>query len=53
MNDTLEAFRRQLSEISNAGIEQQRKSIASNLTELQKRLALAAEALIEDPPASE
>ena len=53
VNDTLEAFRRQLSEISNAGIEQQRKSIASNLTELQKRLALAAEALIEDPPASE
>lgn len=53
VNDTLETFRRQLSEISNAGIEQQRKSIASNLTELQRRLSLAAEALIEDPPASE
>jgi hypothetical protein len=53
VNDTLETFRQQLSEISNAGIEQQRKSIASNLTELQKRLALAAEALLEDPPVTE
>lgn len=50
VNETLEIFRQQLSEISNAGIEQQRKSIASNLTELQKRLTLAAEALLEDPP---
>jgi len=53
VNDTLETFRQQLSEISQSGIEQQRKSITDNLNELQKRLALAAEALIEDPPLPE
>lgn len=53
VNETLETFRQQLSEISQSGIEQQRKSIASNLTELQKRLTLAAEALVEDPPVPE
>lgn len=50
VNETLETFRKQLSEISNAGIEGQRKSISNNLNELQKRLTLAAEALLTDPP---
>lgn len=50
VNATLETFRKQLSEISNAGIEGQRKSINYNLNELQKRLTLAAEALRADPP---
>lgn len=53
VNDTLETFRQQLSEISQTGIEAQRKSIANNLTELQKRLTLAAEALVADPPLPE
>lgn len=50
VNATLETFRKQLSEISSAGIEGQRKSINYNLNELQKRLTLAAEALRADPP---
>lgn len=50
VNETLETFRKQLSEISNAGIEGQRKAITNNLNELQKRLTLAAEALRADPP---
>jgi hypothetical protein len=53
VNDTLETFRQQLSEISQTGIEAQRKSIANNLTELQKRLTLAAEALVADDPIPE
>lgn len=53
VNATLETFRKQLSEISQSGIEEQRKSITNNLTELQKRLTLAAEALVEDPPLPE
>jgi uncharacterized protein YdbL (DUF1318 family) len=53
VNDTLETFRQQLSEISHSGIEEQRKSMTSNLNELQKRLSLAAEALLADPPLPE
>ncbi len=53
VNDTLETFRQQLSEISHSGIEEQRKSMTSNLNELQKRLSLAAEALLTDPPLPE
>ncbi len=53
VNDTLETFRQQLSEISQAGIEEQRKSMISNLNEIQKRLTLAAEALVADDPIPE
>ncbi len=53
VNDTLETFRQQLSEISQSGIEAQRKSITNNLNELQKRLTLAAEALVADDPIPE
>ena len=53
VNDTLETFRQQLSEISQSGIEAQRKSITNNLNELQKRLTLAAEALVTDDPIPE
>jgi hypothetical protein len=53
VNDTLESFREQLAEITRAGIEEQRKSIANNLNVLQKRLQQAAETLVSDAPFAE
>ncbi|TAM80925.1 MAG: hypothetical protein EPN47_13655 [Acidobacteria bacterium] len=50
VNDSLESFRRQLAEITRAGLEGQRKTIADSLDDLQKRLTLAAEALVADDP---
>ena len=48
MNDSLEAFRKHLEEITRTGLEQQRKTIASSLDDLQKRLRTAAEMLASD-----
>lgn len=48
MNDSLEAFRKHLEEITRTGLEQQRKTISSSLDDLQKRLRTAAEMLASD-----
>ncbi|HET9178262.1 MAG TPA: hypothetical protein VFQ24_07875 [Terriglobia bacterium] len=53
MNDSLEAFRKHLEEITRAGLEEQRKTITNSLDDLQKRLRLAAEMLVSDDPVSE
>ncbi|HEX5411797.1 MAG TPA: hypothetical protein VFZ27_08030 [Terriglobia bacterium] len=50
MTDSLEAFRKQLEEITRAGMEDQRRTITTNLDDLQKRLRLAAEMLVSDDP---
>lgn len=53
MNDSLEAFRKQLEEITQSGLEEQRKTITSSLDDLQKRLRLAAQMLVSDDPLPE
>lgn len=48
MRDSLEAFRKQLEEITRTGLDNQRKTISSSLDDLQKRLRTAAEMLASD-----
>jgi hypothetical protein len=52
VNYSLESFRQQLAEITQAGLEIQRKTISEGLADLQKRLRLAAQALVSDDPIS-
>lgn len=53
VSDSLESFRRLLDEITRAGMEEQRKTIADSLDDLQKRLRLAGEMLVADDPVAE
>ncbi|HXH50052.1 MAG TPA: hypothetical protein VNM47_11975 [Terriglobia bacterium] len=50
VNYSLESFRQQLADITQAGLEIQRKTISDSLEDLQKRLRQAAEMLISDDP---
>jgi hypothetical protein len=50
VNYSLESFRQQLADITRTGLEEQRKTISHGLDDLQKRLRLAAEALVSDDP---
>ncbi len=52
MNDTLENFRRQLADITEAEKKEHRKTVTESLTELQSRLRHAADFLADAPPGS-
>jgi hypothetical protein len=53
VNDTLETFRQQLAQITEAGREEQRKSITDNITALQFRLQRAADLLVAGLPTTQ